>query len=218
MALTMVHLLVADAWARRHPAYLDCPEYYLGAISPDAIHVRDHDDKSHKDEIHLYNWRFLHREPVEAYWHDHRAPFDVGYGVHVLTDCQWVPRYREKLPAIMKPDGRLDVDIYYNDTFVTDFDFYSHLPRLEALLQLIARAEAPEDHPLLTAHEFAEWRRVILDTYRKPCPKHDPVRLIDRPYVESFVDDSIALIDEIFGAVYGAGGDLSNHNLTSVDS
>ena len=29
MALTMVHLLVADLWARRHPEYLDSPEYYL---------------------------------------------------------------------------------------------------------------------------------------------------------------------------------------------
>ena len=39
MALLMVHLLVADLWAQGHPEYLDSPEYYLGAISPDAIHI-----------------------------------------------------------------------------------------------------------------------------------------------------------------------------------
>ena len=44
MALTMVHLLVADRWAAEHPAYMDSPEYYLGAVSPDAIHIRDKDD------------------------------------------------------------------------------------------------------------------------------------------------------------------------------
>ena len=53
MALSMVHLLLARSWARGHKAYLECPEFYLGAISPDAMHVRFHDDKSRKDEFHL---------------------------------------------------------------------------------------------------------------------------------------------------------------------
>lgn len=203
MALTMVHLLVADLWAQGHPEYKDCPEYYLGAVSPDAIHVRDHDDKSRKDEIHLYNWRQLHREPVEDYWRARHAPFDIGYGVHVLTDCQWVQRYLVKLPVLIKPDGKLDVDVYYNDTFVTDFALYSHLPRLHELLELIARADVPADHPLLTQYEFTEWRRIILDAYRGPCPKSDPVHCIDRPYVESFAADAIPLIDEIHREVFG---------------
>ena len=29
MALTMVHLLVADLWARSHPEYLENPELFL---------------------------------------------------------------------------------------------------------------------------------------------------------------------------------------------
>ena len=107
MALMMVHLLVADLWAQGHPEYLDSPEYYLGAISPDAIHIRFHDDKSRKDEFHLYNWQSLHREPVEAYWRERRQPFDIGYGVHVLTDCQWVQRYRRTFPGIFLPDGKI---------------------------------------------------------------------------------------------------------------
>lgn len=202
MALTMVHLLAADRWARRHPEYLDCPEYYLGAISPDAIHIRDHDDKSRKNEFHLYNWQSLHREPVEAYWRAHHTPFDIGYGVHVLTDCQWVPRYAYKLPGILRPDGKLNVAIYYNDTFVTDFELYNSQPRLQALLELVAKAAVPSDHPLLTQYEFSEWRRLMLEAYHAPCPKNDPVCFIDRPYVESFVADCIPLIDEIYDGVF----------------
>ena len=57
MALQMVHLLTARLWALAHAEYRDCPEFYLGAISPDAIHIRDGNDKSHKNEIHLNNWR-----------------------------------------------------------------------------------------------------------------------------------------------------------------
>ena len=197
MALTMVHLLAADRWARDRREYAQSPEFFLGAVSPDAIHIRDHDDKSHKDEIHLYNWRSLHREPVEAYLRAHRTPFDVGYAVHVLTDCQWVPRDMEQLPGLMKPDGKLNIDRYYNDTFVTDFALYHSHPRLEQLLGLIATAAVPEDHPLLTAYEFTEWRKVILDAYRGECPRHDPVRFIDEAYVLDFVNDSTPLIDEV---------------------
>ena len=202
MALTMVHLLVADRWAQGHPQYAESPEFFLGAVSPDAIHVRDHDDKSHKDEIHLFNWQSLHREPLEAYWRERRADFDVGYGVHVLADCQWVPRYRERLPGLLMPDGRPKIGIYYNDTFVTDFELYRSIPRLEHLLSLIERAESPSDHPLLTRGEFDEWRGIILEAYRGECPKNDPVQFIDAPYVLDFVADSVALIDEIYGEVF----------------
>ena len=206
MALTMVHLLVADRWASRRSEYLDCPELYYGAVSPDAIHIRDGNDKSHKNEILLNNWGSPHPDDVIAYWHRHKTPFDVGYGVHVLTDAQWVPRYRRLLPGIMKPDGMLNTDIYYNDTFVTDFKLYRELPRLEALLRQIESAETPNDHPLLTEYEFSQWRRVILDVYRGECPKRDPVRFIDEDYVAAFVEDSVAMSDDVFEAAFGGEG------------
>ena len=36
MALLMVHLLAAERWAQKHEEYRNCPDFYLGAISPDA--------------------------------------------------------------------------------------------------------------------------------------------------------------------------------------
>lgn len=206
MALTMVHLLVAELWARSHPEYLESPEYYYGAVSPDAMHIRFHGDKSRKDEFHLYNWRSLHREPVVAYWRERRAPFDIGYGVHVLTDCQWVPRYTNTFPGLFLPDGKLDIETYYNDTFVTDFALLRHTPRLQALLDLMARGRAPEDHPLLTREEFDGWRQVILDGYRGECPRHDPVRFITEEYVRAFAADSLALIGDMYREAMAEGG------------
>lgn len=199
MALTMVHLLVADLWAQGHPEYRNCPEYYLGAVSPDAMHIRFHGDKSRKDEFHLYNWQSLHREPVVAYWRERRAPFDIGYGVHVLTDCQWVPRYRDSFPGILLPDGRLDIDVYYNDTFVTDFALLRENARLGEILDMLEIARAPDDHPLLTRQEFEAWRATILDAYRGECPKHDPVKFLTGDYVRDFAAGSLALIDDIYG-------------------
>lgn len=198
MALTMVHLLVADLWARSHPEYLESPEYYYGAVSPDAMHIRFHGDKSRKDEFHLYNWRTLHREPVVAYWRAHRAPFDIGYGVHVLTDCQWVPRYTRTFPGLFLPDGMLNIEIYYNDTFVTDFALLRESSRLQRIMDMLAGARAPEDHPLLTREEFDGWRRVILDGYRGECPRRDLVRYITGQYVRTFADDSLALIEDVY--------------------
>ena len=201
MALTMVHLLAADRWAAGHEQYARSPEFFLGVISPDAIHVRDHDDKSHKDEIHLHNWQSPHPDEVAAYWRERRAPFDVGYGVHVLTDGQWVPRYKALLPGLFLPNGKLDVNQYYDDTFATDFRLYRENPRLEEILRLIGRAEAPADHPLLTKAEFDEWRELMLKAYRGECPRHAPVRFIDEEYVRAFVADSTALIDRVYAEV-----------------
>ena len=203
MALLMVHLLVAELWAQDHPQYLNSPEFYLGVISPDAVHVRDHNDKSHKDEIHLYNWRTLHREPVEAYWRQRSAPFDIGYGVHVLTDCQWVARYMERLPEIIKPDGLLNVDIYYNDTFATDFELYRNLPRLQTIIDMLPKAVVPDDHPKLGYREFSEGRRLMVEAYHGACPAKEPVRFITRDYVEAFARDAVPLIEVIYGDVFG---------------
>ena len=52
MALPMVHLLAAWAWAQDKPELKNNPDFYLGTLSPDAIHIRDGNDKSRKNEIH----------------------------------------------------------------------------------------------------------------------------------------------------------------------
>ena len=198
MALTMVHLLVADMWAQGHPEYLESPEFYYGAISPDAVHIRDGGDKSHKNEIHLNNWVSPHPDDVISYWMAHSTPFDIGYGVHVLTDGQWVPRYKEKLPGILRPNGLLNTDIYYNDTFVTDFRLLRAQPRLQRLLDMVAVAETPREHPLLEEYMFRQWRADLLEAYRGECPRHDPIRFIDDVYVNAFVKDAIPLIEKTY--------------------
>ena len=202
MALTMVHLLAADRWAGDHPDFREDPSFFYGVISPDAIHKRDGNDKSHKNEIHLNNWRKPHPEDVIAYWRKHAGSFDIGYGVHVLTDAQWVLRYRRLLPDILKEDGKLNTDIYYNDTFITDFRLYEALPRLEQILKLIERATTPTNHPLLTAYELDQWRQDTLTAYRGKCPYHEPVRFIDEAYIQSFVEDCIPMIEETYNALW----------------
>lgn len=198
MALPMVHLLIAERWAQDKPELHENPEYYLGAISPDAIHVRDGNDKSRKNEIHLNNWRRPDPESVIRYWQTHFTPFDIGYGIHVLTDGQWAERFRADLPGILLPDGKPNPELYYNDTCVSDFELYNHSPHTDFLMRMIKTASCPDMHPLLTQAEFAQWRSDTLAFYRRECPMNQPVRFIDLNYIQRFMDNCMALLNSTY--------------------
>lgn len=193
MALLMVHLLAAWKWAQDKPELKENPDYYLGAISPDAIHVRDGNDKSRKNEIHLNNWRYPNPDDVISYWKDHHTPFDIGYGIHVLLDCQWAVDFRARFPEMLA-GGRLDTDTYYNDTITTDFALYNESPLRPFFFDMIRRGNPPSDHPLLRRHEFEGWREATYAFYDRPCPKSDPVRFINYDYIMHFLDDCQALM------------------------
>ncbi len=197
MALSMVHLIAAQRWAQGHPQYLRCPEFYLGALSPDAIHVRDHDDKSHKNAVHLNNWISPHPEEVLAYWRERAEPFDIGYGVHVLTDGQWVPRYRRLVPQFVLPDGRTDASRYYPDTLRTDAELYRDCGGV-ALFDMVLRAQVPADHPLLTRDELDRWRADKAAEYRSMRPSGEKAQFLDRAYVERFLTDCMPLLEETY--------------------
>lgn len=199
MALPMVHLLAAQIWAQDKPELKSNPDYYLGTISPDAIHIRDGNDKSHKNEIHLNNWRSPDPDRVFQYWKEHHTPFDIGYGVHLLIDGQWAVRFRERLKGMLLPDGRPNPDIYYNDTCVTDFRFYNESGETQFLMDMVRQGNAPESHPMLTKHEFDEWQKEIFAFYQRPCPKNDPVRFVTMEYVEAFLRECMKMIDDTYG-------------------
>ncbi len=199
MALPMVHILVAERWAGNHPEYMNDAEFYLGAISPDAIHIRDHDDKSHKNYVHLDNWTALHPEKVIAYWEKRHAPFDVGYGLHVLTDALWVRARVEKLPELNDPHGGLNKELYYRDTFLTDFELYREGGN--ALFAILAKAMPPKDHPMLTFDEFSQWQREVMKMYNGPCPKQGRAEYITPAYAHRFVEECQQELNAIYGRV-----------------
>lgn len=198
MALPMVHLVAARMWAQDKPAYINCPEYYLGTISPDAIHIRDGNDKSHKDEIHLRNWRVPNPGRVAEYWRTHRTPFDAGYGLHVLLDGQWAVGFRSAFPEMLLPSGKPDPEIYYNDTYRLDFALFDQYTKDGFFEDMLKQAVAPLDHPLLTAYEISAWRDETFRFYDRPCPKNDPIRFITREYLDHFLGECFALPNELY--------------------
>jgi len=199
MALPVVHLLAAHKWANTVGQYVDCPEFYLGAISPDAMHIRFQGDKSQKNLFHLGNWTSLHADQVCAYWDKHFAPFDVGYGIHVLTDAQWVPRYRQRFPELIMPNGMLNTRQYYNDTTLADFALLRQEPRVTELFQLLQRAQAPQNHILLTEREIEAWRDHTLALYAQQCTCSDEILSVTWQYDLEFIQFCQQVLLEISG-------------------
>lgn len=215
MALVMVHLLIAREWAKSHPQYLESPEYYFGAIAPDAIHVRDGNDKSRKNAIHYDNWSGSRPALLRDYWRGHRTAFDVGYAVHCLTDGIWVDGYKAAFPGICLPDGRADPSIYYHDVYGTERALFRDAPGVPHLFELIARAQTPEDHPQLRSSEFDAWRQSVLFEYNPehpaigawraksaremglPAPTDGEPIYITPDYIQMFLQTTCARIEEI---------------------
>ena len=198
MALPMVHLLAAWAFAQDKPSLRENPDYYLGTISPDAVHVRDGNDKSHKDEIHLNNWRKPDPDSVLRYWTEHKEPFDIGYGIHVLLDGQWAVGFRKSFPQILLPDGRPDAKLYYNDTCITDFELYRTSTLTAFLMDMVRKGNAPDDHPLLRKYEFDAWQKETLKFYLRPCPMDKPVQYIGQEYVHQFLKECLDLMEQTY--------------------
>ena len=198
MALPMVHLLAAYAWAQDKPELVNNPDYYLGAISPDAIHIRDGSDKSHKNATHMGNWREMLPGAIIGYWHTHRSAFDIGYGIHALTDGMWTVRFHRELTGMLLPNGKPDPEIYYNDTLIVDFRLFHDHPLTPFLMDMLRRGSAPAGYPLLSAREIDAWRRDTLAFYDRPCDRHAPVRFVTYEYVQRFLVDCNGYLNNVW--------------------
>lgn len=198
MALPMVHLIAARRFAQDKSGLFGNADYYFGAIAPDSIHIRDGNDKSHKDYVHLGNWRRPQPENVVAYWQEHFTPFDIGYGIHVLLDGQWACGFRRDFPEMLIEGRKPDPAIYYNDTCRCDFEFYEKLPERAELFALVARGCAPEDHPYLTRAEFDGYRASIMKFYDRECPMKSPNRFITTEYIRGFLDRCTDMMQDCY--------------------
>ena len=131
MPLPMVHLSVAVKIGTLQG--LKSPEFYLGSISPDAVHmragfVRDDKTRSHCNARMLASIDELDSLCVMIEKSvGKEGEFLLGYLVHILTDLFWedtmLKTYGERYVADEAPiqDKRM---AYYNDTDQLDFTFY----------------------------------------------------------------------------------------------
>ncbi|TBL75116.1 zinc dependent phospholipase C family protein [Paenibacillus thalictri] len=182
MPLPMIHLAVAFELYSGEAAP-PAPEFLLGSIAPDAIHMRSGTGRNDKKFTHLIgeDGRFSESAVEHFYMNrlyaEERGPvrqFLRGYCAHLLADALWLPNIF--IPFSAKADAhpsenRSEKEIralYYKDTDQIDFDMYRQSSWRPAAWKLLEQAESPEWAPYLSADEIARWRRRVIDWFEQP--------------------------------------------------
>ena len=210
MPLPMVHLAVAYNIMNMHPC-IDKPEqYYLGAISPEAVHMRINNSNEDKDKSHLYtrnSSRFdemfiSYRETIikfiSSQSQNEKFSFILGYGVHLLTDIYWLKslyrHYRYKYEADIMPSQNIR-EAYYNDTDQLDFLLYKNYSWINEVWNLLIKAHEIDMEDMVTAEEVRSWKVRTLNWYSGISRHNDPIRYIT-------IEDLLAFIDEKSKKIY----------------
>lgn len=168
MPLPMVHLWVAVQMGEARGIW-PSPEFLLGSIAPDAVHMRPGYERVHKRRSHLQDPRDTEEhDRVRAFVQEHAvnslsdggegdveardvagsgcARFAAGYAAHILTDRLWNKRvivpFRERNAHLSREDQNA---LYYRETDQLDFNLYRRSPWRERVWQALYLAVAPDE-------------------------------------------------------------------------
>lgn len=135
MPLPMVHLSVAVSLSEA-AGHFPGPDFLLGNLAPDSIHMRPHSERRDKEHVHLRDLGVSSRELVQIFRERHGMDgspllgFAGGYLTHLLTDHLWwemvIAPFHKKFPPSF-PEAELR-SLYYRDTDQIDVDLYRRMP------------------------------------------------------------------------------------------
>ena len=208
MPLPMVHLAVA-VQMHEMEGNSPSPDFLLGSIAPDAIHM--HPDSGHDDKqrVHLSETHDPHHGRARLLLAQYRSDnvsamgFAEGYVAHILTDHLWaetvVDSFCKSIPSHLSTQEQRS--LYYLETDQIDFDLYHQMPWRPEVWTKLAAAQ-PRDFALsLTAEEIGQWRDRTLIWFEelKQEPMIEPVH-ITRAAVKGFIDQAAEEIMKTFKA------------------
>ena len=208
MALPMVHLAVAYEIAQRRADITADGSYYLGAISPDAVHMRKQYERQHKAASHFTldksrtasSERWM-EDAMKGYSASSKDAFALGYLIHVLTDVLWTEgegnmifESYEKDPAPVQKQ----MEAYYHDTDVIDLLLYANEPWRAQVFAELEHVAASAFGELVTIEECDAWRTRTVRWY----PEHDlsayqPLRYTSLEKVRSFIQRAAEQLADI---------------------
>jgi len=205
----MVHLSVAKKIADAGFPVKELPQFYLGSISPDAIHMRQDADRlaknvthllpAKKEKIHSWDDRSedeyfeLMRDFINANMNKTNADFLMGYAAHILTDMLWTKRVFGKFTEKFNMSGAPAADrqkAYYRDTDIVDYLMYNESDWRHDVWQCLQNAEYSDFLNLLSAQEIKLWNQRTLTWYENPENQYKfsgtPI-YITKPDIENFI-------------------------------
>jgi hypothetical protein len=205
MPLPMVHLGTARVYAKGFPTLSNCPEFYLGCISPDAIHMRENVDKKDKRITHLHEEGNEWKSNVISFLKQNRYKqnynFLLGYGIHILTDIIWWETVYIKFKQEYVKDQNPVQDLklaYYNDTDQLDFELYKNSEWRESIWNLLKKSESFSVEGLLEISEITAWKSHTLKYFDTEVSMHkNPIRYFTIEELEVFMKDAAGRIKDI---------------------
>ena len=215
MPLPMVHLAVAIQLCEQHSRDAS-PDFLLGSIAPDAIHMRPGTDQHDKRRVHLKDLTDEKCERVRSlfikYYGDSGevSEFAEGYAAHILTDRLWeetvITWFREKAQAMSEEE---QWQLYHDETGQADLYLYQTMPWREEVRRKLGGAEARDFDNLLTAGEIKRWQERVLNWFEKL--KEEPgivPEYITGEVIASFIQQAVEMSDKYL-TTWKAAGKLS---------
>lgn len=194
MPLPMVHLSTAEKINTLQ--CLKSPEFYLGSISPDAVHMRAGFVRDDKTRSHCNARVFAAIEELAPLCvriensAGKEREFLLGYLVHILTDLFWedtiFKMYGERYEMDPAPiqDRRMG---YYNDTDQLDFAIYEKESWRPKVWEMLTQAEDFAVEEAVTMDEVAAWKHRTLNWYNSGKSQHtNPIKYISYEDLDGF--------------------------------
>ena len=203
MALPIVHLYVSNEIYNLGLKINDLSQFYLGVISPDAIHMRKENNRDDKNKVHFIpdGKKWMDINEIEYYdfittfvrtnLNKTKMEFILGYGVHLLTDMHWFKEiwvdYVQKYTKDSSPiqDER---SAYYNDTDIIDQLLFNEIEWRKDIWEKLKNVECNDFLNILTCNEIELWKERTLHWFddKNFLNKH-PIRYITESDIKKFV-------------------------------
>jgi len=213
----MTHLAVAKGINDKLGVAKDLPSFFLGAIAPDAVHIRENFNGDMKVSSHYSVkgdtwgqvasadiWRQQTLLRIKALKASVDRDFYLGYYIHILTDAfnhdkMWLPfvdkRMAESVP-FKEIKGLVSED--YDRIDWLQYDSYGWSNEILALIE-VARGVDAEDR--VKAWEVEEYRDILVKMYRQNIPFMDLINDRELSVTADRKPPVYVSVQEIFGFI-----------------
>ena len=206
MPLPMIHLSVAVN-IERNLGLENSPLFFLGSISPDAIHMRIDSSSKDKSKTHykgetkdesLENVRIM-LKCAKALEEEDLKIFILGYCTHILTDLVWLDTVYKNYRTTLA-QSKLELEhraLYYKETDYIDFKLYREAPWRERIWNELSISKAIDFHDILTSEEIENWKIRTLTWFDddEKDPKIPP-EFIKEDMIDEFVIEATEYINK----------------------
>lgn len=204
MPWPMVHFAIASNLFEGEPS----PDFLLGSISPDAIHVRGDISREEKGTTHLVsNGKMPNEEMIlhnckvyfsmwpEMEWKD----FVLGYFSHIYADLRWTDTLYAEFERAYEGNQEHIRNTYTVEVSQLEFLLMKSMENTEEILTRLKIAKGFSIEPFVTRQEVEQYRDQkiswLRDEQNEPCITsiYFPIEKVQR-----FIDQTSFELKELY--------------------